>query len=264
MVRAMKRLGAFLLALSTAAAAEEAPAEQPAAPRFESAIKNADAGAFQPFTFAARIEGRAHALLISGYDSAYGSAVMTIGAELRVWGPIAIQAGAAWVPQRSTIGPTAGLRVQALSQERFGIDLSLGAQYKPEGLTEGNAEGEIEGLVAVGRRFGRLGLTANLVFGSDFEGGDRDGEVHLAGMYTFTDRLRAGLDSRVRFDLGSDPANLLASRKATVDVVAGPTASVLFGPAAFVATVGYSGVQMYGQPGFRSGAVAMGGIGAAF
>jgi hypothetical protein len=260
-----------LLLTASAASADEPPPpaqerptdeEQPPK-RFDAAIKSADAGAFEPYTFAARIEGRATVALLSGYDSAYHNAVGTIGAEARVWGPIAIRAGASWVPARTTIWPAAGLRVQALKQERFGIDLSLGAQYKAEGLTEGDIEGELEGVVAIGRRFGRLGLLANLVFGSDFDGNDRDGEVHLSGQYTITDRLRAGLDSRVRFDLGSNPASLASTHKATLDVVAGPTASVMFGPAIFVATVGYSGVQLYGSS-YASGVVAMGGVGAGF
>src|SRR5215475_5569114 len=138
----------LLFAASAAAADEAAPQgerptdeEQPPR-RFDAAIKSADAGAFQPYTFAARIEGRATVALLSGYDSAYHNAVGTIGAEARVWGPIAIRAGASWVPARTTIWPAAGLRVQALKQERFGVDLSLGAQYKAEGLTEGNIEGE--------------------------------------------------------------------------------------------------------------------------
>lgn len=263
----LARVLPFLIAVS--AAAEEPPpaspqqVDQEAPPRFDAARKSADAGAFQPFTFAARIEGRATLSLLSGYDTAYGAAAGTIKAEVRIWGPIAIMGGATWVPQKTTIYPTAGLRVQALKQERFGVDLSLGAQYKPEGLTQGDAEGEIEAIVALGRRFGRLGLLLNAVFGSDFDNNDRDGEVHFSGQYTFTDRLRAGIDSRVRFDLGSNPAGLAANHKATLDVVAGPTASVMFGPAIFVATVGYSGARLYGTS-YANGVVAMAGIGAGF
>jgi hypothetical protein len=263
----MKFVTVLPLLLALSAAAEEAPPpapkqvdEQPPK-RFEAARQSADAGAFQPFSAAARIEGRATISLLSGYDTSYGAAVGTIKAEVRVWGPIAINAGATWVPDRLTIWPTAGLRVQALKQERSGIDLSVGAQYKAEGLTEGSADGELEAIVAVGRRFGRLGLLLNGVFGSDFEGNDRDGEVRFSGQYTFTDRVRAGLDSRVRFDLGS--SDLAANRKATVDVVAGPTASVMVGPAILVATVGYSGTRLYGSP-YANGVIAMGGIGAGF
>jgi len=254
---------AAILAFLVAATARADDKEEPPAPRrFDAAIRSADAGAFQPFTAAARIEGRATMSILSGYDSAYGSAAMSLGAEVRIWGPIAIRGGAVWVPEGRTIAPTAGVRVQVLSQERFGIDLSLGAQYKPEGLTEATGEGELEGVVAVGRRFGKLGLVGNAVFGSDFEGNDRDGEVRLASMYSFSERWRAGLDSRARFDLGS--VDVAAGRKAKVDVVAGPTASFLVGPVALVGTVGYSGVQLFGANNFSSGVIAMGGVGAAF
>ena len=81
-----------------------------------------------------------------------------------------------------------------------------------EGLTEGgNAEeGEIEGIVAIGRRFGRVNAFTNLVFGSDFESNERDGEVRLGGIYTVSDHVNVGLDARARFDLGSVKANLIA------------------------------------------------------
>ena len=264
----MNRTSALLLAILVGApcvarAGDESTTEEPTR-SFDSAIKNAEAGTFNPFTFPARVEGRGSIAILSGYDSAYKSFELTGNAEVRVYGPLAVRVGVQWVPQKSTIYPTAGLRLQVLKQGTHGIDLAVSAYYKAEGLTQGSTEGEIEANVAIGRSFGRLHLLGNLVGGSDFDGNDHDGEVRLSGVYSVRDTVLIGVDSRTRFDLGSNTANLVANNKATFDVVAGPTLTVLVGPVALMATAGYSGAKLYNAASYANGAIAMAGAGGAF
>src|SRR5262249_50562952 len=147
----------------------------------------------------------------------------------------------------------------ALSERRHGVDGAIGVFYKPEGLTEG--EGEVEAILSLARHFGRVGAYGNLVYGQDPEGSERDGELRLAALYGVNERLYTGLDTRFRFDLGSDLGKRRAKLEADWDLVAGPTASYSLGPLAFIGQAGVSAVQLVSV---RAGAVAMGGVGASF
>jgi hypothetical protein len=146
--------------------------------------------------------------------------------------------------------------VQALTQERYGIDLGFGGFYKPEGFTE--LEGEVEVMVMVARRFGRLGTFANLVYGQDPEGKERDGEVRLGALYAVSVPLQVGLDARLRFDLGEEDQKTRAKEGgAEYDVVVGPTASYALGP---VALIGHAGLSVYGTAPARTGVLALLGL----
>jgi len=66
-------------------------------------------------------------------------------------------------------GPSARVRYQVLNQFAHGVDLSGGVRFKTVGFDPNN--GEVEFLVAAGRRFGRFELVANGVFGVETGGG---------------------------------------------------------------------------------------------
>jgi len=89
-------------------------------------------------------------------------AVVFIGSEPSMYGPAQYQ-----FPGNVTHVETHYL----LRQDRHGLDGSLSVFYKAEGFTEG--EGEIETLVALGRRFQALSVAANFVYGQDPEGNER-------------------------------------------------------------------------------------------
>jgi hypothetical protein len=157
--------------------------------------------------------------------------------------------------------PTIGARLQVLSQQRHGVDGSVSVLYRAEGFTE--PEGEIEGVFGVGRRIGRTALIANLAYGQDPEGRERDGEVRLAALARIVDRLHLGLDGRWRFDLGSDTAKLQAANEPLYDVDVGPVAALTLGPVALVAHAGASVVRRVGQ-GAALGLIGLGGLGTSF
>ena len=189
-----------------------------------------------------------------GYDSARRSGQFEAIADLTIIGPLAARVGVLYANRPNSFRPTAGLRVAILNQERQEIDLGAGVYYKPEGFTE--PEGEIEVVVALGRRFGRLGTFANLVYGQDPEGKERDGEVRLGALYSLATRLQAGLDARLRFELGEEEskAEELAKGRAEFDLVFGPTASYAIGP---VAVLGQVGMSIFGSEPARFGAVVL-------
>jgi hypothetical protein len=222
--------------------------------------RSADAGMFLPLTMAPRTDSqRAFALALGGYDGARKSGLLEGTADATIFGPVAVRVGVLYTGSPETLRPTFGARVQALQQAKHFVDMSVGLFYRPEGFTE--AEGEVEAVVAFGHRFGRLGTFLNLVYGQDPEAAERDAEIRLAALYAFSERLQAGLDGRLRFDLGSDEGKRRAEGEADWDVIVGPAASYALGPVAVVAQAGLSAV---GNQSAKFGPVALGGLAGAF
>jgi hypothetical protein len=210
---------------------------------------------FLPSTIAPRTDSQAGFVrMIGGDDFARRAAQFEVIGDASL-GWLALRAGAEYSQLTDRFRPSLGLRAQALSQDRQAVDLGVGLFYRPEGFTE--AEGEIELAVALGRRFGRFASFANVIYGQDPEAAERDGELRLAALYAFTDALQAGLDARLRADVGSDEGERRAEGGAEYDVVAGPTASYALGP---VAALAQAGVSVYGVSRARVGALLLIGL----
>src|SRR5262249_6518629 len=187
----------------------------------------------------------AHAPGSAGYDGARRAAVGQAFAEVQLWRQLALRGGGEYSDTSHRLRPTIGARLQIVSQQRQGVDGAISVFYRAEGFDE--PEGEIETVVAVGRRFGNTALIANLAYGQDFEGNERDGELRLAALARATNRVQLGVDARWRFDLGSQTAKLQASNEPTYDVDAGPVAALGVGPVALVAHAGASVVRRVGS-----------------
>jgi hypothetical protein len=218
-------------------------------------------GALLPFTLAPRVGSTAAVVATyGGYDGARG-AVMESWADVRLWGPLAIRGGAELGDSSHRMRPSVGARLQFLSERRHGLDAALSVSYRAEGFTE--PEGEIETVIAFGRRIGRAMMIANLAYGQDPDGHERDGEVRAAVLGPVSRRGRLGIDGRWRFDLGSDLSHLQASHEPTTDADVGPVAEVTLGPVALTAHAGASVVRRI-DIGTRVGAVVLAGLGTAF
>jgi hypothetical protein len=187
--------------------------------------------------------------------------MMESHAEVRLWGPLALRGAAELGDTSRRVRPSLGARLQVLSQARHGVDGALSVTYRAEGFTEG--EGEIETLVAMARRVGAATLLANLAYGQDPEGRERDGEVRAAALARVSRCLFLGLDGRWRFDLGSDVAKLRANNEPTTDLDLGPVATLVLGPVALTAETGASLVRRI-DGNTKLGLVAIGGIGTSF
>ena len=179
-------------------------------------------------------------------------------AEVRVWGPLAVRCGAEYSATRTTSRPTIGVRAQLLRQPLHGVDASLSVFYRPEGFTE--PEGEIETFVSLGRQFDTVYVLANLVYGQDPEGNERDGEVRTAALVGAR-RWTIGLDSRARFGIGPQ-RGVMASAEPKFDLVAGPVASVVVGPVALFAEAGPAVLTLSNATAI--GIQGLGGLGATF
>ncbi|MFN2545869.1 MAG: hypothetical protein ABR567_00400 [Myxococcales bacterium] len=150
------------------------------------------------------------------------------------WTPIANVSGdvGAYTQIGASGGVSARVRYQFLSQARHGIDLSGGLRFKTiswhaSAAPRTDSNGELEMLVAAGRRFGKFELVLNGVFGVETGGGEgKDIEAKGFAGWRFNDAVRAGLDSRLQAEV-SDAENV-APGVATgrdYDLTAGPAVS---------------------------------------
>jgi hypothetical protein len=160
-------------------------------------------------------------------DSSANEAGQAVVSGAIAWTPIARlsgDVGAYW--QVGANGPSARLRYQFLSQWENGIDLSAGVRFKTVGFHPDN--GELEMLVAAGRRFGELELVVNGVFGVETGGGaGKDAEVKAFAGWRFDDAVRAGIDQRLQVEVGDeeDVVSGTAQRGRDYDLTAGPAIS---------------------------------------
>jgi hypothetical protein len=122
-------------------------------------------------------------------------------------------------------GPSARVRYQILSQDAFGLDLAAGARLKTVGFRSDH--GEVEFLLAAGRRFGRFELILNGVFGAETGGGGgKDLEAKGFAGWRLTEAVRAGLDNRIQVEVG-DSENAVAKAPGVrdYDLTSGPAVS---------------------------------------
>src|SRR3954471_3929212 len=97
-------------------------------------------------------------------------------------------------------GPSARVRYQVLNQFSHGLDLAGGVRFKTVGFHPDN--GEVEFLVAAGRRFGHFEMVLNGVFG--FETGGENGkdvEGRAFAGWRFSELVRAGIDGRLQAEI---------------------------------------------------------------
>jgi hypothetical protein len=242
-----------------AGAQEEQPElDKPLAPPPEIRAAVSD-GAILPSTLAPRVGAtKALALGFAGYDGARSAPMASATAEVRVWGPFAVRGGVEYSSVRKEGRPTIGGRLQVLRQERHGIDGSFSVFYRPEGFSE--PEGEIESFISLGRRWERVSVFGNLVYGQDPEGNERDGEIRLASLYG-VGRWSVGLDSRLRFAIGTQ-RGAMAVAEPRFDLLAGPIAAATVGPVAFFAQAGPSVLRVTNSA--STGVAALAGLGSVF
>jgi hypothetical protein len=156
--------------------------------------------------------------------------------------------------------PSLGARVQLLDERRFGIDAGAAVFYRAEGFTE--PEGEIETVFTVGRHLGASYLLANLVYGQDPEGRERDGELRLGLLHPLGTRFLLGVDSRARVDLGSERTRRAEHGEPTADLLVGPAGTVRIDLFVLCLQGGASAVRTVGQTTW--GAFVLAGLGSAF
>jgi hypothetical protein len=160
----------------------------------------------------------------SGVDNIQGQTNFTAGIQWTIFDRFAADVSAYF--QVGEQGPSARVRYQILKQWDNGIDLSAGVRFKTVGFHPD--EGEVEFLVAAGRRFGHFEVVLNGVFGVETaEGGGKDGEVKGFAGWRFNEALTAGIDGRLQAELADDDENASAKPPGArdYDLTVGPALS---------------------------------------
>jgi hypothetical protein len=205
---------------------------------------------------------------MAGYDSVTRSARVRAGAEAKLFSFLALRLDYEHGPSNGNDDRVAlGAHVGILRQAAHGVDASLGVSYDPKDFRE---EGNWVGSLALGRRFGALGLFANAMFGTDSEGDDQSVELRLGGLARMSRAIQLGWDARGRFNMSSDEKRE-RSQAVNYEVQFGPTASWAFGPIALLAMAGPSVLRM-SEPVFQAesrshtsiGLMGLAGAGGAF
>jgi hypothetical protein len=159
----------------------------------------------------------------AGVDNVQGQANVTAAVQWTIFDRFAADVSAYF--QVGQQGPAARVRYQILKQWDNGIDLSAGVRFKTVGFHPD--QGEVELIVAAGRRFGQFELVLNGVFGVETaEGGGKDGEVKGFAGWRFNEALTAGIDGRIQAELADDEEAAASIPKTRdYDLTAGPAVS---------------------------------------
>ena len=155
-------------------------------------------------------------------DSTSSSFTGTVG-----WTPIANLSGDVGAYfQAGAQGPAARVRYQLLNQTAHGLDMSTGVRFKTVGFHPD--QGEVEFIVAAGRRFGHFELVLNGVFGVE-TGGENGKDLEAKGFagWRFNEALRAGLDGRLQAEIQDEAQPATAPVGRDYDLTVGPAVSWL-------------------------------------
>lgn len=154
---------------------------------------------------------------------------------------------------RESARPGIGAAVQLVDEAHHGVAGTAYVQYKAEGFSE--PEGELEAVLAFGKRLGRVQATVDLAYGQDPEGNERDGELALAAQIEPLPGLFTGATARYR--------DALASTKEPIarDAFAGATSTFAVRSIAVSAMFGIAMIETDQR---RYGAAATLAVGAVF
>jgi hypothetical protein len=148
-----------------------------------------------------RAETSGDATSQSGEDSAGGLGVSQ-RVEFVIIKGLALRAGAELRNTGNGFTPSAQAKYQFLKQKQHGVNLSGAMRYKQVGFQSDG--GEMEGVVAAGRRWGAILGTANLVVGTELGKPEGDIEGHVGLGYLLTENLVVGLNTRYQHEFETE------------------------------------------------------------
>lgn len=167
------------------------------AARAENARELATSATFTPGILRANDAGTGFLAVSSDFDGARSAVRVSALGEVKVWWRLRAIVRVLDVFSDSP-RPGVGAGIRWLDGE---ITSTAYLMFKTEGFTE--PEGELEALVSFERAFGAVHATANLAYGQDPEGNERDGEVALVAHVEPRTGVFIGGTARYRDALGS-------------------------------------------------------------
>jgi hypothetical protein len=199
----------------------------------------------------------------AAYDGATHTPLVGAAADVRLGTRVVIGTAATYASRTSEepaeLRPSVFARVQILDQAKHGIDLGTGFAYRQDRFV--SEEGLLQATLSLGVH-GEIGaVLVNLGYGQDGEGDDHLGDARLVAFRTVAGTLHVGFDGHVQWLFDSSDPNRAQHATPSLELTVAPAITYGVGPALVMLEVGWSGVD-FAQ--FRSGVLALGGVGASF
>jgi len=201
------------------------------AARAESARELATSATFTPGILRATDAGTGFIAAASSFDGARSEVRVSALGEVKLWWRLRAVVRVLDVFSDKP-RPGAGAAIRWLDGD---ITSTAYLMFKTEGFTE--PEGEIEALLSFERAFGAVRASANIAYGQDPEGNERDGEVALVAHGEPRRGWFVGGTARYRDALGSTKEAVIR------DGFAGPTSTLTLGAFAVSLEAGVSMAQ---------------------
>jgi hypothetical protein len=199
----------------------------------------------------------------AGYDGATRTPLVGAIADVRLGARLVIGAGATYAARdsndRAEFRPSVFARYQILDQAHRGVDLGVAIAYRQDRFV--NEEGMLQGTLSLGLHGDAGALLMSLGYGQDGEGDDHLGDARLVALRRLVGTLHVGVDSHAQWLLDSSDPNRAQHGTPSLELTVAPTISYGVGAAMLTLEVGWSGVDF---DRFRSGVLAVGGVGTSF
>jgi hypothetical protein len=224
------------------------------------ASADVETGAILPWMTAARHDHQEiQAQMFGGRDSTTNTSTFASAIEATLIDRVAVRTTFANDGYDSKLRPTVGLSVDALRQDRAGVDLALSGTYASRGY---NTVPALIVRAAVSRTLGPATLLGNVEYGVGLEDNERYGALGLAAIDRLATHWYAGIASQAHLDLERD--NDEPAEERDWDVNAGPIVSYATGPFVLSASTGVAAWQFRLQPEKHVGGLGMLGVAAVF
>jgi hypothetical protein len=221
--------------------------------------RRVEAGAFLSSTLSPRNEGHGLVTVMAGWNQARGGGTYDTAAEAQIRGPVSLLAGATYDGPGTIASPHFELRLDALHQATFGLDVAVAAGYSAAGF---NTVPAAVLKVAFGRTVGATYLLANVVYEHGLQDGERAGELRLAALYPVSQAAHVGIDSRFQVDLERD--NNEPAGETDWEWRSGPVATYTWNQIVFMGGAGISALRLRGGASTAVGPVLTAGFGTMF
>lgn len=199
----------------------------------------------------------------AGYDGATRTPMVGAMADVRLGARLVIGAGATYAARdsndRAEFRPSVFARYQILDRAHDGVDLGAAIAYRQDRFV--SEEGLLQATLSLGVHGDTGALLASLAYGQDGEGDDHLGDARLVALRRLVGTLHLGVDGHVQWLLDSSDPNRALHGTPSLELTVAPTLTYGVGPAMLTLEVGWSGVD-FDQ--FRSGVLAVGGVGTSF
>lgn len=212
--------------------------------------------AWSPLLLHAGGVGRGFAVGSTSYRTTTEQATVDVAGEVHLWDRLGLVLRVDDAISEDA-RPGIGAALRLLDERHHGVDVTGYLLYKAEGFTE--PEGELEAAASVAHSFGAVRAIANVAYGQDPEGNERDGELGAGLLAQPLSGLTTGAVARYRDALGSR-----GEAGVVRDLFAGASVSYVVGRIGVTGLAGLDAIETLAASTFDTGFRGTVAVGSAF